>query len=318
MITREMAVGDGCSVLVTKFGTGGGPTLAVLGGVHGDELEGIVACGIVSRELVSRELAGAQLRGQVRIVSVANPPARQAGTRISPVDGGNLARSFPGKPDGTLTERIARTITDEVIAGADLLVDLHSAGTHYEMPIFAGYDATAAAGSRSAQAAYAFGAPIVWRHDGIAPGRSLSAAAGLGIPAIYAEGSGGGTLRGGDVDVYVTGVHHLLHWLGITGAPADGAGGAAAPGGPILIAGGDGDVDASVACHTAGYCITRVRLGEEVAAGQVLGEIVDLGGARLEEVVAPRAGQVMMLRRTAQISPGDGVVMLAPAQVGLA
>lgn len=305
MTARELAVGDGYSISVAEFGAGSGPTLAVLGGVHGDELEGIVASGIVARGL-----AGAALRGRVRIVSVANPPARQARSRISPVDDGNLARCFPGTATGTVTERIAHAITSEVIAGADLLVDLHSAGSHYEMPVFVGYDGSAPAGQRSGEAARAFGAPIVWRHASVAPGRSLSAAAALGVPAVYVEGSGGATLRGRDLDIYVTGVRRLLSWLGIAGAPPG------EPPEPQLIDGGDGDIDASVACRAGGYCISRVRIGDPVAAGQLLAEVVDISGAALEELVAPRAGQVLMLRRTAEISSGDSVAMLGPAPPG--
>jgi uncharacterized protein len=302
LIIREIAVGGGHCITVSEFCAGNGPTLAVLAGVHGDELEGIVASGIVARHL-----ADAVITGNVRIVSVANPPARQAGSRTSPVDGRNLARCFPGSAAGTLTERIARAITDEVIAGADLLVDLHSAGSHYEMPVFVGYDASASTGRQSGAAATAFGAPLVWRHAGVAQGRSLSAAAGLAVPSIYVEGSGGASLCGADVDVYVSGVRRLLSWLRIIDEPLGNL-----PE-PNVLEGGDGDVDASVACHVDGFCMTRVRLGETVAAGQLLGEIIDINGLRLEEVVAPRAGQVIMLRRTADISSGDGVAMLGPA-----
>lgn len=305
MTARELAVGDGYSVTVAEFGAGSGPTLAVLGGVHGDELEGIVASGIVARGL-----ARSDVRGRVRIVSVANPPARDARSRTSPVDGANLARCFPGSAAGTLTERIARTLTDEVIAGANLLVDLHSAGSHYEMPVFAGYDASGPCGQLSGAAARAFGAPIVWRHDGVAPGRSLSAAAELGVPAVYVEGSGGAALRGSDIDIYVTGVRRLLSWLGIAGQPFS------EPPEPVVVDGGDGDVDASVACAAGGYCVTRVRLGDAVAAGQLLAEIIDISGATLQQIVAPRPGRVLMLRRTAEVSAGDGVAMLAPAAPG--
>jgi uncharacterized protein len=302
LTTREIPIGGGYSITVTEFSAGSGRTLAVLGGVHGDELEGIVASGIVTRYL-----AGAVVTGGVRIVSVANPPAQQANSRTSPLDGRNLARCFPGTAAGTVTERIARAITDEVIAGADLLVDLHSAGSHYEMPVFVGYDSSAPTGPQSGAAAMVFGAPLVWRHAGVALGRSLSAAAGLAVPSIYVEGSGGASLRAADVDVYVSGVRRLLSWLCIIDEPLG-----ELPE-PTVLEGGDGDVDASVACNIDGFCMTQVRLGETVAAGQVLGEIIDINGVRLEEIVAPRAGRVMMLRRTANIRSGDGVAMLGPS-----
>src|SRR6266852_607147 len=135
-------------------GHAGGPHVVVLGGVHGDEYEGVAAAAAVWRDLdVSA------LRGQVSVVSVANPPAFAAGTRTSPVDGANLARTFPGSLTGTVTERIAYQLSEVLIRQADLLIDLHSAGQHYAMPRLCGsYSAATDLGRRCDAAALAFGA----------------------------------------------------------------------------------------------------------------------------------------------------------------
>src|SRR6185437_5340429 len=128
------------------------------------------------------------LGGRVKVVPVSNPLAFAARSRTSPPDGGNLARVFPGRADGSVTERIAHLLTREVIEGADLLVDLHSAGARYEMPVFAGFVSDAPMGARSGEATAAFGAPMVWEHLGSGPGRSMSAAGELGVASIYVEG----------------------------------------------------------------------------------------------------------------------------------
>jgi N2-acetyl-L-2,4-diaminobutanoate deacetylase len=304
-VKRRVELGDGHGLDVHEISGGvAGPVLAVLGGVHGDELEGVTAARLLLRHLTDAGPSG--LRGTVRIVPTSNPPAFAARQRSSPADGANLARVFPGRPDGTVTQRIASVITEQVIAGADLLIDLHSAGAAYEMPVFAGYVVDAATRQRARDACLTFGAPVVWEHVGRNPGRSTSAAAALGVPSIYVEGSGGGGLIGSDLDIYVHGLLRVLHWLGMT----DAGPGPAGP--PALLTGGDGNTDASLPCSVAGFCVTRVRSGAPVAAGSLLADILDDDGHIAEQIRSPRDGVVMMLRRSAEVNPGDGIAMLGP------
>lgn len=307
MTARTLDVGDGWSVEVHEVGAGDGPVLAVLGGVHGDELEGITA----ARRLLARAealAAAGRLSGTLRVVPVSHPPAYRARSRTSPVDGENLARVFPGSPGGSLTRRIAHALTERVIRGADLLVDLHSAGAHYSMPVFAGYVDGLPTAARSAAAARAFDAPLLWQHHGSGPGRSMSAAEDLGVPSIYVEGSGGGGLAGSDLDAYVRGVTRLLSWLGMSGEPLPPAAGSR------VLRGDDGDVDASLAALTEGLCVTRVVAGEVVQPGQLIAEVLDDRAEVVQEVRNPRPApaSVMMLRRTAQIAAGEGIAMLGP------
>lgn len=305
MNARFIDVGDDEKLAVLEVSSGRpGPCLAILGGVHGDEWEGIVTARMFAVALQGKVKV---LRGNIRLVAVANPPAHRMMSRVSPADGCNLARSFPGRADGTISERIAHALTTEIISGADLLIDLHSAGSHYEMPVFVGYSAQAPTGDRSAAAAHAFGAPNIWRHEEIAPGRSLSAALDLGVPAIYVEGSGGGGLRGEDLDIYLTGLIRLLGFLGMTDTVPQ------PPGPALIINEGNGDVDSSLSCTRSGLCITRVRAGELIDAGAVLAEIIDDQGHRVEQIRSQRAAHVMMLRRTAVVQAGDGIAMLAPS-----
>jgi predicted deacylase len=200
-------------VIEERRGAEPGPLVALLGGVHGDEEEGVLAVQRVLSDLDGRVLR----RGAVRAVAVAHPAAYAAERRTSPLDGGDLARSFPGAPTGTPTERLASTLTREVIAGADFLIDLHSAGRHYAMPFFCGFTATPGAlGDQARRGALAFGAPLVWAHDPPPPpGRTVSAAYERGIPSVYVEGAGGGRLRSDEVDAYVAGVLAILAELGL-------------------------------------------------------------------------------------------------------
>lgn len=297
----QLRVGDGLAVTVHELGDGDGdgPTLAVLAGVHGDEYEGQVAA-----RLLLAALRDVPVRGRLLLVPASNPAAVRAGTRTSPDDGRNLAREFPGSADGTLTQRVAHALTEHVIAGASLLVDLHSAGVEMAMPLFAGYHENQAPIAR--EAAHAFGAPLVWVHDGCAPGRSLSVALDRGVPCLYVEGSGGGGLRGSEVDVYVGGILRIMRLLGLI---ADVPG---APGPARVLRGGDGNVDASIPAEHEGWCVTRARAGSVVEAGECVAEIVTDDGLIAQRVLAPHRALVMLLRRRADVRPGDLLAMFAP------
>jgi predicted deacylase len=100
-----------------------GPTALLFGGNHGDEYEGPVAL----MNLV-RALDPAALRGRVIVVPMLNRPAVEAGTRLSPLDGKNMNRAFPGRPDDTITAMIAHYVGSVLFPMADLVVDIHSGG----------------------------------------------------------------------------------------------------------------------------------------------------------------------------------------------
>lgn len=276
-----------------------GPTLAVVAGVHGDEYEGPMA---IARLLGS--LPVARLAGTLLAVPVANPPAFAAGTRASPLDGLNLARCFPGDLDGPPSMRIAALLTDEVIAPADALIDLHSGGVAAEMALLAGYcDLGDEVGARSRGLAVAFGAPVLWEHPEIAPGRTLSAAAERGIPSMYTEAAGGGGAPEAVVRCYREGVERVLTALGmLPGEPP-------APRHRVAWV-GSGNTDTAVEAGAAGLFHPLARVGDEVAAGAEIGEILDYDGRVLERVTAREAGVVAMVRRLPRVSAGDGLYLL--------
>jgi predicted deacylase len=287
--------------LLLARGQADGPRIAILGGVHGDEYEGITAAGSIWRELDP-----SMLRGTVVVVSVSNPPAFEAGTRVSPIDGLNLARTFPGSPDGSATERIAHVIGTQVIRTCDFLFDLHSAGQHYAMPLMAGaYAAQSPLGARCEAAALAFGAPVYWAHPDIAPGRSLTVAVEAGIPNMYVECGGGGRVRPRDFAAYRDGVMRVLAHLGALPA-VDGPSPA-----PRLRLRSTGDLDTWLQVSRAGILVEKVALLDPVKHGQPLGEVLDERGEVLETLTAPSDGVVIMARRTARVRPGDGAYMLA-------
>jgi len=281
-------------------GVTAGPTLVVTAGVHGDEYEGIEAIA-----LLYRQLDPAQIRGNLIMVPVCNMPAYETVQRSSPVDGLNLARTFPGTASGTITARIAHWITEELLRHADFYIDLHSGGIAAEIPTLVGYiHDSGELGHRSRAAAEAFGTPVLWGHPlPTPPGRTISAATDLGVPSLYTEAPGGGYARAADVAAYVQGVINVMRHLAMMdGEPEP------QPCTHDLF--GDGNLDVVIGAAVAGYFRADVPLLAEVVAGQQLGAIYDFAGETLAAVVSDRDGVVIMLRRLHRVNVGEGLAQV--------
>jgi predicted deacylase len=274
-----------------------GPTLLVIAGVHGDEYEGVETIPEIYSQIDPQNLSGT-----LAMVPVSNPPAFGGCDRSSPIDGLNLARVFPGDPDGSISNRIAYWITDRLIAAAHYMIDLHSGGVTYDIPTLAGYTHSDSDLAQTSLAmARAFGAPILWGHPPpLPPGRSLSAATDLGVASIYAEAPGGGTVRPCDLACYREGVLSVMRSLDmLDGNPLERS--------PDHHFVGSGNLDQVISAPSAGYFQPEVALLDEVAAGQRLGIIRNLLGEPIDEIVADLNGVVIMVRRLRQVAVGDGL-----------
>ena len=274
-----------------------GPTLVVTAAVHGDEYEGVETIATLFRQIEP-----ATMTGTLAMLPVCNMPAYEAAQRSSPIDGLNLARAFPGAPQGTITQRIAYWMTEKLLRHADFYVDLHSGGVAYDIPTLVGYIRDdGALGQASLAAARAFGAPVLWGHPlPIAPGRTVSAATDLGVPSLYTEAPGGGYARPADVACFTQGVVNVMRHLGmLAGAPQP------QPMTHHLV--GDGDLDSVVNAQAAGYFRAEVALLSEVVAGQRLGVVQDFAGEVVDEARADQAGIVIMTRRLHRVHVGDGL-----------
>lgn len=288
--------------IVTVEGARPGPTLAVIGAIHGDELEGPLA--------ISRVLSGVDtslLAGRLILVPVANPEAVAAGQRCAPIDGKNLARVFPGDPGGSPTEAVAAIISQEVIGKADALIDLHSAGVALECPLFAGYvDLPGGVGAASASMARAFGAPVVFRHGAPgAPGRTLSVAQERGIPAIYVEATGGLSPAEDIVEAYADGVLRVMQHLRMIARKSP------APPAPHCLA-GSGNLDApTLMAPVAGLLSCHARLCAPVGTDEICFTIRDVEGSVLAELAAQSQGYPVFLRRARWVEAGEILMLLA-------
>lgn len=114
-------------VPITTVARGSGPTALVLGGNHGDEYQGQIAAMKLARELVPEKVTG-----RIILIPSLNFPAARAATRLSPLDGMNMNRAFPGDPDGTVTSQIAHFLTTVLFPLSDIVIDIHSGGRSME------------------------------------------------------------------------------------------------------------------------------------------------------------------------------------------
>lgn len=198
---------------------GSGPTALLTGGNHGDEYEGPIALFDLARSLRPEDLTG-----RVIILPAMNYPAFCAGRRTSPIDSGNLNRSFPGRPDGSPTEKIADYVTRYLLPLADLVLDFHSGGRTLDfLPYAAAHELTdRAQEARCLAAVAAFAAPWSMRMREIdSAGMFDTVAEAAGKIFITTELGGGGTARAATIRIAKRGVRNVLRHTGILSGPAE-------------------------------------------------------------------------------------------------
>jgi len=112
---------------ITVVSRGKGPTVLVLGGNHGDEYQGQIAIMKLARDLTPEKVTG-----RVILIPSLNLPAARAATRLSPLDGMNMNRAFPGDAEGSVTSQIAHYLRTVLFPISDVVIDIHSGGRSME------------------------------------------------------------------------------------------------------------------------------------------------------------------------------------------
>jgi predicted deacylase len=280
-----------------------GPHLLITGGVHGDEFEPMAAI----RRLMA-EIEAENLRGRVTLVPVVNEPAFRRGQRTAE-DGLDLARTCPGRPDGSVTEQIAWRLS-QLIRAADLYIDLHTGGTRLTVQPLCGYMLHPEADilARQRRMAHAFGLPLIWGTDPSFNGRSLSVARDAGIPAIYAEYLGGGRLDPAGVEAYVRGCLNVMAEFGLLDEKP------VLPARPALVVEDDrpgvGHMQVNHPSPCEGFFEPAVQLGQHVRAEEVLGWVTDPTGEDVKVIRARYTGMVIVLHTFPRIEAGVSVAVV--------
>lgn len=285
-------------------GNAPGPHLLITGGVHGDEFEPMVAI----RQLMT-EIRPAELRGRVTLVPVVNEPAFALGQRTAD-DGLDLARTCPGRADGSVTERIAFALST-LIRTADLYIDLHTGGTRLMVLPLSGYvlHRDEQILNRQRRMARAFGLPLIWGTDPTLPGRSLSVARDANIPAIYAEYLGGGRLDPDGIQAYVMGCLNVMREFNMLPKIAG-----AIPGPePWIVEDdrpGSGHMQVNHPSPCDGFFQPLVELGQPVKQGDVIGTVSDPLGQHVATIRARYTGTVIALHTFPRVAAETSVAVI--------
>jgi uncharacterized protein len=301
------AAGDPATFIpVTVFhGRRSGPVLAVTAGVHGYEFPPILA----AQQLLER-IDASRLSGTVILVRLAHVAAFEERLPfVNPFDRKNLNRVFPGRADGTQSERIAWALTTEVIRRCDVHVELHSGdGAEwleqfvgiYGGPLAARYDIARAVG-------LAFGFQNVVRYsmdtqEQIDSGRSLNRqAVADGKPTVLVEIGENGRRDAVFVDPIVNGVLNTLRVLKMLDEP---------PAPPRKDTRWFDSTTSATATKT-GIFTPAASTGRAIRKGELLGIIHDYAGRVLERVVSPVDGYALYGHAGPPIKAGDAVVTIA-------
>lgn len=292
---------------IASIRNGEGPTVVVMAGNHGDEYEGQI---IVSRLI--REVDPEMLTGQLILLPMANFPAAEAGLRTSPIDGGNLNRSFPGDPAGPPTDVIAHYIEHELLPRAQLVVDLHAGGSslqYHGTNLLTSEPRDDEERERVFGWIRAFGLQRACIRQTPNPVTIQGAARRQGSWGFLAELGGAGTVTPEILREAWQGVRNLLAHVGVLHGPLVPVDGAPHETRFMRING----EQHHVYTHDAGVFEPLVELGDFVAAGQPAARIhfPQTPGQAPVEIAFEAAGQVICKRVPALVRRGDCLLQLA-------
>ena len=300
--SRDDSAWGSVMIPIAVIRNGAGPTALLTGGNHGDEYEGPLALFELARTLDPKDVSGT-----VMVVPAMNYPAFRAGARTSPIDKGNMNRSFPGRPDGTVTEKIADYFQRELLPRADLVLDFHSGGRTLDfVPFCAAHVLPDKAQEEKAFAAVeAFSAPYSMRMIEIdAVGMYDTAAEEMGKTFVTTELGGGGTSRAETVRIARRGTLNVLRHAGIVAGAVD-----SRPTQWLDMPSGD----CFAFAEDDGMIETMVDLGEPVEEGAVIARIHAVGrtGSAPQEIRARMSGILAARHFPGLVKAGDCAAVLA-------
>lgn len=285
---------------IAQIKNGSGPTVLMMGGNHGDEYEGQI--GLVK---LIRKLKPGDVRGRVIILPMTNFPAAMAGHRVSPLDAGNLNRTFPGDADGTPTQMIAHYVETVLLPMCDGVLDLHSGGrTLHYLPSALIIGNAKSPDPKALAALRAFAAPIGYITAAGDSRTLLAACQRAGVTAVGTELGGTGQVTTETIRIAEAGIANMLAHYGVTEKPAT------SPGTRLMGVTGKNDY---LYAPTRGWFEPYFDLGSTVTAGQIAGQVHFLDEPLREPITLhfEADGIVICRRPPVPVERGDCIAHLA-------
>lgn len=300
--SRDDSAWGSIMIPITVAKQGSGPTVLLTGGNHGDEYEGPVALTKLCSTLKAEDV-----QGRIIIIPFMNYPAFKAGTRTSPIDRGNLNRTFPGRPDGTVTEKIADFIQRVMLPMADFVLDIHSGGKTLDFVPFAAVHILPdkVQQHKSAQAMRAFAAPfsmMMLEIDSV--GMFDTAAEESGKIFVTTELGGGGSSTATTIEIAERGVKNFLIHAGVIAGELTPA--------KACVMLDMPDAECFITSEHAGLIELCFNLGEPIRAGDVVARVYDASrtGVPPIEYLAKRDGLLACRHFPGLVQCGDTIAVL--------
>lgn len=285
--------------VVVVHGAKPGKVLALVSGAHGTEYASIIAL-----EKLIGKLDPAEISGTVILVPLVNIASfEQKVPHVNPVDGKNMNRMYPGKADGTQTDRASYLITREVVEKCDYLIDLHGGDLDESLRPYSYWAKTGnePQDTVSREMVLAFGLDHILifsdRPKDPAASRYLDNTANTrGKPAIIVEAGHAGTVEPEEVGALVNGCLNVMRYLNmLPGAvkPVEH---------PVWF-----EKVVGIPSEQTGIFYPQVRRGSYVEQGMKVGYITDYFGKPIFEVRAPAAGVVLYICAVPSMKKGDTI-----------
>ncbi|WP_228518634.1 M14 family metallopeptidase [Methylophilus sp. 13] len=302
-----MAVSSTAIPVTVIHGQTSGPVLTLTAGIHGDEFPSILAL-----QQLRKQIQPEHLKGTLILIHLANLEGFHARRiALSPVDEKNLNRVFPGSAQGTLTEQIADFLTAQVISKTDYLIDIHSgsANQHLWPHVYSPVLHVPALDARTQHFADLLGLPDIVLYDGRPndPDHSISypnTAQTRGKPALTLEVGQFAQRDAAFVAMITQACAQAMSGLGMIDAPET-----------IDVSTQHTTKVASpihyyskmveVRSQQTGLFTAKSSIGDWVTAGQVVGEVTDYFGEKIETLRAPVSGRILIQNATPPIRAGE-------------
>ena len=293
-------------IVVVKNGRG--PTVLLVGGSHGGEYEGPVCL-----TKMARALSPEQVQGRVILLPALNLPAVLSGQRLSPIDGKDMNRVFPGRWNGTVTELIAHYVHEAILPLCDAVVDFHAGGYSLELAPYISmhYLADEEQMARTRTALEAFQAPYALIMEEFSGEGLLDyAVERLGKIFLCAELGGAGRLSVDALHIAEVGAWNVLKHFGVVDGQIESCESRGLPPTRVMEV---PDPENYHAVMDDGIYESFFDVGDEVEAGQPLGHVhfVQYPSRPPAPVVAQRSGVLIGRRGPGFVEVGDTVAVVA-------
>jgi predicted deacylase len=276
-----------------------GPVLALVAGAHGTEYTSIIAL-----EKLIGILNPSEIVGTVIIVPLVNIQSFERKVpHINPIDGVSMNRMYPGKLNGTQTERVSYMVTKQIVEQCDHLIDLHGGDLDESLRPYSYWTKTGndAQDRISREMVLAFGLDhiIISADRPKDPNASRyleNTATTRGKPSITVEAGHAGTVETDDLQALMNGCLNVMRYLKMlpgTVTPVSH---------PVWI-----ETIASITSEQTGIFYPLVHRGTYIEKGMKIGYVTDYFGKTIYEAASPASGVVLYICAVPSMRKGETI-----------